>query len=275
MRIYIPTLGRRDKQITFNTLTKFWQERTWFVVHRREVELFKGHPNLVVVEKIGAPHARQTAVDHCLKGFLAGECSASLFMFDDDLRFSQRVKDWNIDTNVRLEQMSPDDLHKALEFFQERLDDYAAVGMSARGMNNQVPDHPYKEAGRLMRAFGVRADILDYKKIRFDKFEYWEDFHVTLELLKNGYATYVSTAHCNDGITNADGGCSEYRNRDGLLKTRGEFIEYHAPYVKANDKSSESWGNTDESTMPDIRIAWVKCYEDAVRRFQNLSLIHI
>lgn len=261
MRIYIPTLGRPHKQITFSKLPQRWKDQTWFVVYKDEYAVFSRQNyvpenRIILVDKIGAPIARQRIVDHA-----STDSIRKVFMFDDDLRFVKRVDDWEYEVNAKLRQMEEADLGIALDLFNEQLEDYAVVSMSARGNNNGDPNHPYKECGRVMRAFGVRVDVLKEENIRFDKYPYWEDFHIALSLYKRGYCGYISTEYCNDGITNSDGGCSVYRNKADLRTVREEFLKEHAPFAEANEKQAESWKNADGGPQPDLKVFWVKALD--------------
>ena len=83
MKIYIPTLGRSDKQITFLNLPKFLQEKTHLVVQPAEKHLYDNFPITVLPEDdIGSSRTRQFIYD------LAGE---SLWgIIDDDILMKER-----------------------------------------------------------------------------------------------------------------------------------------------------------------------------------------
>ncbi len=83
MKIYIPTLGRSDKQITFLNLPKFLQEKTHLVVQPAEKHLYDNFPIIVLPENdIGSSRTRQFIYD------LAGE---SLWgIIDDDILMKER-----------------------------------------------------------------------------------------------------------------------------------------------------------------------------------------
>jgi hypothetical protein len=112
-----------------------------------------------------------------------------------------------------------------------------------------------------MRAFGVDRRVLAKEKIRFDKYLFWEDFHVALSLLKKGYENIVTTDYCNDAATNTSGGCSLYRSLDKLAAVRKDFLQEHAPFAVAVDKTAKSWGGGMGgvgATVPDLKIYWQK-----------------
>ena len=255
MQIYIPTLGRVGKQRTFESLPPEWQKRTWYVIHKRERKDYLWHPRRVIVNKIGVCHFRQAALNHTTRrGF------SKMFMFDDDLGFSIRADDWS-QKKPKMLAATPKDIGAALEIAEKRLDGYAAVGFDARFGNNRRPKADWHNVCRMMYAFGIDVDLFDELEIRFDKFFFWEDFHVTLELLKRGYPNSIYLNCCVGSPTNAKGGVSLYRTPEKLRAVRDEFVKHHAPFVVPVDKTSKSWGGDIGDTVPDVRIGWQKAFK--------------
>ena len=257
MHLYIPTYKRPFNQRTYDFLEKSWQGRVTFVVHPSEMNHFIGK-DFVVCDKVGAPEFRERAVLDAMT-----KERWTIFMFDDDLRFSMRTPDWTFE-NPKLVPMNPEDLSAALCEVEQVLDSgkYALVGFAPRGFNNGERCHPTRENTRIMRAFGVNVAVLLEENIVFNKYPYWEDFHVTLSLLTRGYANLVFTKFCNDGVTNAKGGVSEYRTRETLIETRKDFLKEWGDYVVPVEKGSVGWGKTDEVTMPDLKIDWAKAWRN-------------
>ena len=69
MKIYIPTLGRHNKQITFNNLPNFIQEKTILVVQPHEKDLYSDYPILILPEdNIGISRTRKWIIDNNLNG---------------------------------------------------------------------------------------------------------------------------------------------------------------------------------------------------------------
>lgn len=254
MWIYIPTYGRANKQITFSKIPKKWQEQTIFVVRPEEASLFNWHCNPpLICDKIGVPAARQRALEHCPTN--------KIWFFDDDLNFSYRPEEWSLEFPY-LKQMSFEILNEALQIMEEKLDNFAIVGMDERAMNNGKPQRYYKNAGRIMRAFGIRKDILEAENLRFDKYLFWEDFHIALSLFKKGYMGYLSLVYLNNGTTNTKGGVSSYRKFEILRSVRTEFLQEHAPFAVPVNKQIKTW-NVDWEFIPDLRIYWKKALESA------------
>ena len=253
-RIYIPTYGRAHNQRTYEALSNKHKKKVHFVIRPEEESLFKG-AKYIVCKKKGAPAARQAALEH--------SSMRKIILLDDDLRFARRIKDWSID-NPKLIKASADDIHDGIEWLAEKLSkEYPITGLAPRGNNNSKKERYERECDRIMRAFGVDKNTLLVHKIRFDKYPYWEDFHITLSMLKLGYKNLVNVDFVNDAVTNTQGGCSSYRKLSDMEKTRKRFLKEHGDFARPNDKSAKSWGEgfKDADTVPDMIIQWRKAYE--------------
>ena len=260
MPIFIPTKGRTNDQKTFGWLPEEVRKYVVFVICPEEEEFFKEHypeQRILVVEKSGVPAARQAVVDRCIEKSIPYAA-----FFDDDLRFCVRRDDWEYKTGRLLAAADvPGAILASFQWMRARIEDYAIAGLAGRGNNQGIADRWERVNSRQMRSFAVDVQVLAEEKIRFDKYLYWEDFHVTLSLLKRGYPNILSLNHVCDGQTNRDGGVSLYRNRDDLVRVREEFLAEHAPFAVANDqKSAAGWANTDDATMPDVKIFWRRSF---------------
>lgn len=266
-KIYIPTKGRLERQITFRRLMPDIRESVVFVVCPEEADYFRrNYPDneVMVVDKIGVPAARQAVMDISDPDF------PYVIFLDDDIRFVCRIDDWLFEL-PHMRQCTDDDVRLAFQWMEKRLDKYAMVGLSARGMNNGIPDRYEREASRIMRAFGVDRELIREEAIRFDAFMFWEDFHVTLSLLTRGYPNIMSTVYCTDGTTNDTGGVSMYRNRAALEKERRRFLEMWGPWCKPSEKRAKNWSNIDEETMPDLIVSWRKAYAYGLEHMNESS----
>lgn len=256
MNIYIPTYGRIGKQKTFNRFPASMKAKTYFVIKSKEYDWYKKHTNPpIVVDKPGVPAARQAALEHCPDN--------KLFFFDDDLEFAYRPANWSME-NYSLIMMDEKKQEEAIAFMEAKLNDYAIVAYDSRHMNHTYPEW-FKNAKRVMRAFGIRKDILLEENLRFDKYMFWEDFHIALSLFKRGYLGYISLEYLhNSTASNAPGGVSTYRNFENLLQTRNEFVKEHTPFAVPIDKHPLHWSGTETwPFVPDVKIFWQKALESA------------
>lgn len=266
MLIYIPTKGRTHKpQLTYTSLPVHWQKKTWFVTTSDEAKSLQRQYDtnrVLVCDLPGVPAARQAVLEHGMERYV--------FMFDDDLRFCRRVEDWTPE-KPSMRKSTEKDIDEALHLMQDKLETrFVQVGFGYRGNNNAIPEKEFRIACRMMRSFGVDVDYLNKLQIRFDKYLFWEDFHVTLSLLTRGFPNWMSVVHCTDGVTNSEGGVSLYRTPERLLSVREEFLKEHAPFAVANDdKSAKGWAGTDSDVMPDLKIYWQKAYKYGLKRLKE------
>lgn len=264
-KVYIPTKGRTERQITMTRLPNDVSDHIVFVICPEEETFFRRHwpkHELLIVDKQGVPAARQAVMD-----IFDDEFPYVIFL-DDDLRYVCREEDWCWEI-PQMRQCNEVDVRLAFQWMEERLDKYAMVGLGARGMNNGIPDRYEREASRIMRTFGVDRNLIREEGIRFDEFMFWEDFHVTLSLLTRGYPNVMSTVYCTDGTTNDVGGVSLYRNRAALEVERARFLEMWGQWCKPSEKRAKNWGNIDEDTMPDLIVAWRKAYAYGLEQLRN------
>lgn len=258
MRIVIPSLGRSHRMNTFLAFPEVLKKMTTLVVHRKEADKYAefGCP-MILMDEIGAPKFRQTAVDELSHQY------TKLFFFDDDLRFCRRVDDWKFKDNAKLQQAGPEDIVAAMALMDQALDEYAMVGLGARGFNQELRDPQWRYNYRQMRSFGVRTDILSQEGIRFDKYPFWEDFHATLSLLRRGYQNVVSNWYVTDtSETNASGGVSVYRSDESLRACREAFLQEHGAFCEPVEKTAAGWKQWDSETAPDLRVNWRKAWEE-------------
>jgi hypothetical protein len=244
MKIFIPSLGRSHRQITYEYLPDKWKEKTTFVVPYGE--------------DIDMPNVIQT--DESIKGiaatrqFIIDIAEDSVFMMDDDLHFHHRE-------NGKLCKSGPEQVGNALDLMQLWIKEIPCVGFSSRFGNNWIAED-YVECHRPCMAYGLNPFVLKENKIKFDKFEVCEDYHVFLSLLRLGYKNRMTAQYTvTSPSVNKDGGCSEYRTREMVEKAMEAFVEHHSPYATFRNTKSDTQGF---EIGKELRIKWRKAYEDAV-----------
>lgn len=250
MNIYIPTYGRPERQITFKLFTPGMQRKVVFVCVPEEEKRLRSlwestGCGFLVCSKKGVSAARQAALEH-------SEYDKVCF-FDDDLRFSKRLPNWDFDKNAKLQKATSSELTSAVIWMQKHLNDYAATGIGARGGNNGMSKRWTNENYRIMRSFAVDRTVMNKHNIRFDDFYYWEDFHVALSLLELGYGNLVNIDFVSDGVSNTAGGV--VRNLPKMMEEATRFAALH-PTAKLRMKTFFEGKTKIES--PDFTIQWKK-----------------
>jgi hypothetical protein len=246
MQIFIPTRGRVFQE-TFTNLPKELRDRAVFVTPFDEKNIVGGNvlrtPNSVV----GIGPTRQWIVDNATDD--------KIVMLDDDLVFATRRED----DPTKFRPSTPEDVHNLFNYIDSYLDAYAHVGVSTReGGNRDTSLHTWNT--RLLRILAYRRDVLLAEGIRFDRLEFMEDFDVTLQLLRNGYANIrINSMVHNQRSSNAPGGCSTYRTLEKQSAAARGLAALHPEFVTVVTKKTKTAWNGQE--RQDVRIAWKQAFE--------------
>lgn len=260
MSIYIPTYGRPERQQTFKRLPKDVRQRVVFVVRPSEeaivTRLWHHQCGGVLTHKSpGVADARQTALEK--------SSTDKVCFFDDDLRFCRRKPGWVYNSDTRLDTATAADVSVGVQWLEDYLDLYPCTALGGRGGNIGIRHRWMTENSRIMRSFAICRWAMNDVGVRFDDFYYWEDFHVALSLLEQGYPNAVSTDIVTDGITNYEmGGVT--RDVSKMWEVAKRFAATH-PHAKLKMKIFRWGGPTLEA--PDFTIAWKKAYRSKVGGF--------
>ena len=248
MNIFIPTLGRADKQVTLRQLPDKIRSAAFLLVDYSERGNYGDIPVVVMPEETrGIGAVRQFAIDYSLD-----HGCTKVLMMDDDLRFFCR----RMDNETLLRKAEEEDLLEMFEAIEAQLDDYPLVGVAAREGANQTTEMMVENT-RILRLLAYRADVLRRECIRFDRVPVMEDFDVALELLKCGYKNLVLNAWAqNQEGSGLSGGCSTYRTMEMQGETADRMAAMHPGIVKAVEKTTK--GSFGGGTRKDVVIQWKK-----------------
>lgn len=261
MRIYIPTYGRSDRQVTWDNLPVLLQYDTHLVVQHRERLSYDNekYPTIVMpreIEDIGK--TRQWLIDT--------SPSAFIIMFDDDLDFAVRRAD---EPTKFLPANGRDMINMVDTIRQSLYEGYLMVGVSGReGANYDTSQ--FKEASRQLRVHAINVHKFRKLGIRFDRLPFMEDFDATLQLLEKGYPNRVLNGwvHNQRGGSNAAGGCSETRTLERHNEAAAALQSMHPKFVRLVQKESGNWGGA----RTDVNIQWKKAYEYGKSQRHALAL---
>jgi len=248
MNIYIPTLGRTEKQITLSNLPTNLYDQTYLVCVEDEADSLKKYGVKLIVtppEVKGIGQTRQYVIDNTN--------DKHILFLDDDLKFYKRYK------GKKLKKATPEQFNQLHTWINWTLEmGYPMVGVSAQAGNNRY-DMNFAYLQRMFTVYGLNTEFLKERNIRFDEMPLMEDFNVALKVIRNGYKTITNTewAHTQSN-SNASGGCSTYRDFELQKKSAFMLMEKHYPYVKVVKKKAKSWENMQERY--DVRVYWKKAY---------------
>lgn len=244
MEVFIPTLGRPDRQETWKNLPPSIRERTRLLVGWEEARAYHKYPCLILPPGVvGIGRVRQYAIDFA---------KDKVVMLDDDLKFATRRRD----DPTKFEDAAPDRVEAMYVAIFNALDVYAHVSVSTReGGNRCIEDYVWDT--RLLRVLAYRADVLRNEGISFNRIPVMEDFDVTLQLLRKGYSNVSINWMVQDQLgSNLAGGCSTYRTLAVQRKAALELQALHPDFVTVVTKQTKTAWQGQERT--DVRIQWKK-----------------
>ena len=254
MKIYIPTYGRSDHQVTWDNLPYEVQARTTLVVQHRERGKYDESKYKIYVLPPGIECIGETR-----EWLVSFSTERYILMLDDDLDFATR----RADDPTKFRPSTDNDTRAMLHTIAGSLHEgFKLVGVSGReGANRDTSQ--FKTATRQLRVHGIDTEFFKFRNIRFDRLEFMEDFDVTLQVLELGYPNRVLNGwvHNQRGGSNAPGGCSESRTMERQSLAAHELHRLHPNYVTVVQKYSGDWG----APRTDVRIQWKKAYDSAIK----------
>ena len=266
MRIYIPTRGRQDNQITFNNLPELLKTNATLVVDYSERDNYPEYPTVYLPPEVNSiGKVRQTIIDfHDVEQY-----GPKIIMLDDDLGFNERRKD------IRSKFLPATDeaVIEGFRLVEELLGTHAHGGIRARQMSQDAPDIDYN--CRTLRALAYDVRPLREHGVSFERLIVMEDFDVTLQLLRLGYPNFnISTIIQGQGTSNAPGGCSLYRDAKRQEEGARGLYDLHSDFVKVKTTKT-NWANWGSDERVDVSIKWKKAHAEGLlnhgRRTANVE----
>lgn len=245
MRIYIPTYGRSDKQVTRDSLPERIRNEVVLVVQDREKDQYRDAPVLVL-----PPHI--TTIGPTRQWLMETVQDRVVCMMDDDLTFATR----RADNPSRFYESSEEDMLRMIFTLWELAVATGMAGISPReGANREIEKLRWNT--RQIRVHAILRGLYLRNGYRFDRVPLMEDFDVVLQHLRKGERNVVLNQWVhNQGGSNTSGGCSHYRTPELQEQAAHALRELHPDFVTVVTKETKtSWGGKVRS---DVRIAWKK-----------------
>jgi hypothetical protein len=264
-KIYIPSLGRFDRQITWENLPEFLKERAVLVVQPAEQDLHGDKPVLVLPENdCGIHNTRKFIWEHA-----QGKIH---IVADDDLQFRDRNSGYGINltkedadysyiNNKTKEPMTEENWR----FFEETTCQWFEEGVAFSGMklgsfsptmwhngyvNNTSVFCFYVFNGKIL----PEADKLDWS------LQLAEDAHLVLQLLRKGYSNRIWDKFCVQSSQFTKGGCNTYRTIDDTNRSHIELCMKHPDYVELNGYPKRI------GDIQKVKVRWNKAYKDYIKK---------
>jgi hypothetical protein len=247
MKIYIPTRGRWNKQITHNALTPKLKEQTVLVTDKDQ----EPPPNLpveFVPETVkGIAATRQYIVENCPERYMV--------MLDDDLRLATR------DYEGKILPASPEEVDAMFARLENWLQaGFAHCSSSPRFINWDEKIDEYKDCTRMMHVLAYDVEKLRKLGASFtkdvDETFSMDDFHMTLQLLRLGHTNRVDLLHrTNPSASNSNGGASTWRTLASHNRSARRLAELHGSVVAVRVK--HGWQGMEGERL-DVVVQWRK-----------------
>jgi hypothetical protein len=223
-KIFIPTVCRADRQVTYNSLPKSLQEKVVFVVQAWEREQYKYDAEyLVLPEDITLDC--YNALSRTRRLIYEAGKNIQYCMIDDDFTFLRRnAKYWTGESNMEKSKRkcTDDDMFDMFAKFQEWLD--SGVTVCGCGMSASFPDSKeYIDNTSVCGSYWINgkdfAEHLD--DMHLTKVRTAEDDLLLLGLLTRGYRTRKSNEFIFDNHSVADA------NEKSAIWDAAEFESVH------------------------------------------------
>ena len=251
-KIYIPTLGRVDKQITWESLPDFLKEITVLVVQPKEKDLHGDKPILVLPDNdIGICKTRKFIYEY------ANSRNQRYGVFDDDLTFLKRRPKGSKPIKV---EMSSDDWRELVETTDKWFDE----GISITGLRLALLpplNKDFQDNTALYVVFFFNGQVLPQSNDLDWSIEIGEDVHRILQLMQRGHSNRVWDKFVLRQKEYSDGGCNTYRTGKIINDCHQQLIYKHPKYISENGIKI----GFDKQEIVKLKIKWKQAYLDSQR----------
>ena len=258
MEKVVLTRGRYEDNFILNFLTMEVLRSITICCHKGEYrfynENFKGLvKNIKEYEGDNVAAARQWVIEDSKEDkILFIEDNISLFVRGVHPRFGDKNSSelYKLDDTRFNENDINKYMYKLFDKIESKLslDDFAIVGISARGGNNNVKEE-FTENSRLYGFWAV--DKKKYNKIKenIDDVKYREDFYIMLCFIKNVYKIGIFYDYCFD----------KYRKQEETNKNALFLSNKFKPFVSTSINEKKTW-NGYTGAIIDVKVQWKKMY---------------
>ena len=261
-KIYIPTLGRVDKQITFSHLPKFLQDKTTLVVQPHEKHLYDNYPIMVLPEDwIGISRTRKYIIDNAGNNIFG--------IMDDDIELKRRFSE-----SPTKRPLTEDDWKEFYNMTIEWLqNDVSFVGVR-RGILPPVGKDWIENSETIVVTFYNGSKLPDTDELNWNHDLLSEDVNLHLQLLLKGHKNRVWSKFGYVGKWAQDGGCQEGPNKrtvDLINRSHEKLIQTYPDFVKWKTKGGvQVFGNRQF-----IGHKMIKCLYNKAAKYNEVGRLSI
>ena len=266
MKIVIPTLGRIDKQLTYNSLPDRYKEQVTFVVQAHEYEEMKSIFGDKVVSlpnniKTIAPTREWIHQKFGNKRYLVCDDDCHAWHYKEPV-IMEGKEVWGFKNGVSRE-FNDNDFDKLFEEANSLMDSgIVHIGMLNSSMKptsepNRYPLRSNERIGGIVFYDGPNIPN-DIQWTRPFDCEIPEDIDINLQLLSKGYENRVFSKYCFCiSETSASGGCEVYRNVQNHNEGQRKLANLWPGIINIKEKVVPS-GPWKGQTKLNITVQWKK-----------------
>lgn len=231
--IVIPTLGRINKQLTYNALPEKYQNITKFVVQAHEFEEMKaiyGEKVLCLPDHIDMIAPTREWIFEQFK-------DTAHFVFDDDLGFVVKEPNPGEGTKWLSRKFTEQDFDDAFDMVNEWMEEGICYGgFLPAWVIPDIRQWPTRECQRVMTNVFYNGPKIP-RDLEWCRVHAGEDFDVNLQLLTRGFKNRISAKYMvNCSETNSEGGCSTWRTIEVANQAQRDLARLWPDYVKIREK---------------------------------------
>jgi len=265
--IVIPTLGRMDKQITYNAFPQKYKDMTTFVVQPHEFEEMKERYSdnvLCLPDHIDRIAPTREWIFEKFKGTVH-------MVFDDDLEFVVKEPNPGEGSKWLSRKFTEQDFDDAFDLLNSWVKEGIVYGgFLPAWVIPDVKQWPIRECQRIMTNVFYNGPKVP-NDIEWNRVAAAEDFDVNLQLLTRGFKNRISSKYMvTCSATNAEGGCSTWRTLEVHNEAQLKLAELWPDYVKVKEKTVPSgpWkGKTKLATTIQHKKAYMSSQTNSLEDF--------
>lgn len=265
INIIIPTFRRlKYGPVTFTSIPEKYREQTTLVVQpQEENEAKKVHSNVWVTEgdNIGIAKTReQISYEWGIKR------QSRFWVIDDDSDFYLNTPKSDFETTGKVQKspITEESFGQMLSDINNAIDDGFVHGGIGTTINNPVGKYPHIDNSRIISNVWYDGVALSEEIPKIDwSLDGAEDYHVNLQLLTKGYANRIIYKYVvNPGVSQASGGCSEYRDIEFHNNACRKLVAAFPEFVSLKEKMTKS-GPWKGIIKLGINGKWKKAYQSS------------
>lgn len=251
MKIYIPTIGRRNDQKTAETLT---EARVDF-----KLVIPEGESQFVDYECLHCPEKGIRAT----RQWILERVKGKLVMMDDDLDFFTRDLDGNT-----FHRAKNSEIRAMLLKIEGLLDTYSHGGIQGKFMSQRQP-RDVKFNSKYLQVLCYNKNLFPIPPPRFE-LEVAENEEMNLKLLTRGCPNFVLTEWTIDNKPYAPGGCNVWRTNELEFRETVKLSKLFPDLVRVvqtdPDKIKADWKKAPKLNLH-TRINWKKAIEQGLKDY--------